>query len=159
MVESSCTFPSDLSQLSALRTFLDTACRRAWNVEADDERLCQLELAAHEAATNIIRHAYQGQPDQPIHLTVEADGETARVTLSHFGRDFDPDAVPAPDFDGNRFGGFGLYLIGQLVDEVTYIRDDEGRLGIRLFIRRGPSRGVPAARQPEKSPEGGAPCS
>ena len=146
MVESSCTFPSELSQLTALRSFLDTACRRAWGVDADDERLCQLELAVHEAATNIIRHAYQGQPGKPIHLLVETDGETARVTLSHYGRDFDPDAVPAPDFEGNRFGGFGLYLIGQLVDEVTYTRDDEGRHGIRLFTRRKPSQEATAAK-------------
>jgi anti-sigma regulatory factor (Ser/Thr protein kinase) len=146
MVESSCTFPSDLGQLTALRTFLDAACRRAWSVEADDERLCQLELAAHEAVTNIIRHAYQGQPGRPIHLLIEADDETARVTLSHYGRDFDPDAVPAPDIEGNRFGGFGLYLIGQLVDEVAYTRDDEGRLGIRLFTRRKPSQEAAAAQ-------------
>ena len=138
MVESTCTFPSDLGQLTAMRAFLDSACRRAWAVEADDEQLCELELAAHEAATNIIRHAYEGQPDRSIHLCVEADDVTARVTLSHYGRDFDPNAVPKPAFDGSRFGGFGLYLIGQLVDEVTYTRDDEGRFGIRLLKRRTP---------------------
>ena len=79
MSHSSRTFASDLAQLSALREFLDQICREAWTVEADDDALCQLELATHEAATNIIRHAYEGRTGQAIHMTVEADASTARV--------------------------------------------------------------------------------
>jgi serine/threonine-protein kinase RsbW len=138
------TFASDLGQLSALREFLDEICRGAWTVEADDDALCQLELATHEAATNIIRHAYEGRPGQLIYMTVEADAGMARVTLRHNGREFDPASVPAPKFDGTRFGGFGVYLIGQLVDEVTYTRDDEGRFMIRLVKRRPAQRGAGA---------------
>ena len=133
------TFASDLSQLAAMREFLDQTCRRVWVVEADDDVLCQLELATHEAATNIIRHAYEGRPGLPIQMAVEVDADTARVTLAHTGREFDPGVVAPPRFDGSRFGGFGVYLIGQLVDEVTSARDDEGRFVIRLVKRRRPA--------------------
>ena len=149
MLESTHTFPSDLGQLTAIREFLDDACRRAWAVEGDDDALCHLELATHEAVTNIIRHAYAGQPGGPIHMSVQADDAMARVTLAHHGRDFDPDTVPKPSFDGTRFGGFGVYLIGQLVDEVIYGRDDEGRLSIRLLKRRSSARAVEALRNRE----------
>jgi len=142
MVESSRTFPSDLGQLTAMREFLDTACRSAWAVEADDEALCELEVATQEAVTNIIRHAYQGETGRPIYMAVAADDNTAWVTLSHDGRGFDPGDIPEPSFDGSRFGGFGVYLIGQLVDEVTYTRDDDGRSGIRLVKRRSRKRGL-----------------
>jgi serine/threonine-protein kinase RsbW len=151
MTESSYTFPSELGQLSAMRGFLDAACRNAWAVESDDEKLCELELAVQEAATNIIRHAYEGQPGQPIHMTVATDPDTAHVTLRHHGRGFDPDAIPPPSFDGSRFGGFGIYLIGQLVDEVEYIRDSDGRFGIRLLKRRREAR-------PNVGSEGGPRC-
>jgi serine/threonine-protein kinase RsbW len=140
MTEASFTFPSELGQLSAMREFLDAACRSAWAVECDDDMLCELELAVQEAATNIIRHAYDGQPGLPIHMTVATDPDTARVTLRHHGRGFDPDAVPPPSFDGSRFGGFGLYLIAKLVDEVEYTRDSDGRFGIRLLKRRHAAR-------------------
>src|SRR5262249_45600769 len=115
MVEATQSFSSELGQLAAMRAFLDTACRRAWAVEADDEALCQLELATHEAATNIIRHAYAGQAGRPITMTVTADAEKACVTLRHEAGLFDPRGVAPPRFDGSRFGGFGVYLIQQLV--------------------------------------------
>ena len=149
MLELTRTFRSDLNQLAGMRDFLDRTCRDAWSVEADDDSLCQLELAVHEAATNIIRHAYAGQPDQPIEMTVAADGDNARVTLAHQGRAFDPGNVPAPTFDGSRFGGFGVYLIAQLVDEVTYTNDDAGR-SVILLVKRRP--------QVVCSPQGDAPC-
>jgi len=157
MTESSFTFPSDLGQLSAMRELLDTACRSAWAVGSDDDVLRQVELALQEAATNIIRHAYDGQPGQPIHMTVTADEHTVCVVLLHHGRGFDPDAIPPPAFDGSRFGGFGVYLIGQLVDEVQYVRDNEGRSGIRMLKRRPAPPAVDSA-QSTTSPEGGPRC-
>jgi anti-sigma B factor antagonist len=70
---------------------------------------------------------------------VEADAEQASVALYHQGLDFDPDAVAPPAFDGSRTGGFGLYLIKILVDEVYYFRDPDGRCGVRLVKRRTPA--------------------
>jgi serine/threonine-protein kinase RsbW len=138
MVESTRTFPSDLAQLAPMREFVDAACRRAWAVDADDDTLSQLQVAMQEAATNIIRHAYDGKPGEPIQLTVAADERMARVVLSHFGREFDPKSVPEPSFDGSRFGGFGIYLIERLVDEVAYTHDNDGCNGVLLVKNRPP---------------------
>ncbi len=153
MVETTCTFPSDLRQLAAMRSFLKDACRRAWAVASDDEVLGQLELAMYEAATNIIRHAYEGQSGKPIYLTIEADDASARVTLAHHGCAFQPESVPEPSFDGSRFGGFGVYMIEKLVDEVQYTRDEAGRTAIRLFKSRTPTHTVEVPCDPEPGPK------
>jgi anti-sigma B factor antagonist len=128
-------FTSDLGQLAELRGVAVDCCRRAWG-ESAAEAIEQLQLALQEAATNIVRHAYAGEPG-PIVLEVEVDAEVCRVTLTHCGRDFDPAAVDPPSFDGSRFGGFGQYLIGQCVDDVRYLHED-GRAGVRLLKRRTP---------------------
>ena len=136
MPEHSRSFTSELSRLPELRGFFNNICRAAWGVEPDDEALCQIELALQEAATNIIRHAYRGERGQPIDMTVSIDETTVEITLRHNGDDFDPATVQPPSFDGSRFGGFGIYMIQQLVDEVVYDRDAVGRAGVRLVKRR-----------------------
>ena len=49
-----------------------------------------------------------------------------------------PDQVAPPVFDGTREGGFGVYLIRQLVDEVHYTRDSAGLCAIHLVKKRNP---------------------
>jgi serine/threonine-protein kinase RsbW len=136
MVQVSQKFSSDLGQLAALRGFVRSACEQAWAGRGGETALDELELALQEAATNVIRHAYQGQGGQPIEVAVEAGPDSVSVLLSHRGKSFDPGRVPPPSFDGSRFGGFGVYIIQQLVDEVVYTHDADGRSGIRLVKSR-----------------------
>lgn len=121
MVQIKQQYSSDLCQLPGMRALVRDVCRRNWGEQDHEEALAQLELAFQEAACNIIAHAYQGDPGQPIELVIEADDEQACVTLYHYGLDFDPGSVAAPSFDGSREGGFGIYLIHQSVDEVRYL--------------------------------------
>jgi serine/threonine-protein kinase RsbW len=136
MVQVSREYRSDPRQLPAMRALVGEAGRSAWGPDADEDALGQLALAVHEAATNIIRHAYGGETAHPIHVLIEGGPDHVCVTLAHHGPDFDPGVVEAPAFDGSREGGFGLFMIGQLVDEVVYGRDHAGRRVVRLVKRR-----------------------
>lgn len=131
-------FPSDLAQVAAMRAFIAGECRRAWSGHVE-HALDQLLLAVHEAATNIIRHGYQDDAGRLIRLVLEIDPDRAQVVFSYPGRHFDPDRVPYPVFDGTREGGFGVYLIRQLVDEVHYTRDGASQCGIQLVKKRQPA--------------------
>jgi anti-sigma regulatory factor (Ser/Thr protein kinase) len=97
----------------------------------------RLELAVHEVATNIVRHAYG--PDQRgwVDVRVAGDGRELVVTLEDSGAAFDPSRAPRPDPQRPQVGGYGLYLIEQLVDEVEY-RRSAGRNRWRLTCRRIP---------------------
>jgi len=44
-----------------------------------------------------------------------------------WGCGFDPEKVPPPQFDGFAEGGFGVYIIRESVDAITYSRDGDGR--------------------------------
>jgi anti-sigma regulatory factor (Ser/Thr protein kinase) len=139
MVRTDREFTSDLRHLGEMRALVREACSRAWGPAADEEVLGRLELAVTEAATNVIRHAYQGETGRPIHMVIEAGDDQVSVSLYHHGKDFDPDSVAPPTFDGSREGGYGLYLIRESVDDVRYFRDDQGRSGICLVKKKSRS--------------------
>lgn len=124
---------SGLEELGRARDFVRDFCRRAPAAPLDDDSIGELVLAANEAASNIMKHAYAGDADQLI--TIEADAYTDRVAvrLRHLGSPFSPDSAPAPQFDGSRESGFGAYIIASSVDEVKYYRDSDGRSCVALF--------------------------
>jgi serine/threonine-protein kinase RsbW len=128
-------FRSDVRELTAMRAMVRDACARVWGPDAGAEALGRLELALAEAAANVVLHAYGGEAGRPIEMTVEVDPDRVIVSLAHHGRDFDPEAVPPPVFDGTREGGFGVYLIRESVDEVEYFRED-ARRGVRMVKNR-----------------------
>ena len=132
------TYSSELSQLAAMREFVGEACRQEWDTPADEAPLLELQLALTEAAANVIRHAYQGQAGQAIELLAEATADRIRLTLYHHGLPMDPQAVPPPEFDGSREGGFGVYMMDRLADQVTHFREADGRSAVRLVKCRTP---------------------
>ncbi|MFO0969927.1 MAG: ATP-binding protein [Gemmataceae bacterium] len=131
-------YSSELSQLPLMRAAVGEACRRHWDHPADASAIAHLELALTEAAANIIEHAYGGAAGRPILLVLEMDGDRATLTLYHEGCDFDPKTAPPPVFNGSRQGGFGVYMIGRLMDEVRHFRDSDGRCAVRLVKNRTP---------------------
>ncbi|MBV8357863.1 MAG: SpoIIE family protein phosphatase [Deltaproteobacteria bacterium] len=130
---------SALSQLLFVRQFAERFCRTLPPPALTTDSITQLQLAVAEAASNIVRHAYHGQAGQPIWLEADAFADRIVLRLCHTGESFDPKQVPAPAFDGSREGGFGVYIISQSVDEVSYFRDERGRNCVCLikYRRRG----------------------
>ncbi len=138
-------YPSELQHLAALRTFIEAECRRVWGMTgnhafpAAESALDQLLLAVQETATNIVRHGYRDESHRPIRVVLEAEADEVRLAFHYPGRSFDPDAVPPPVFDGSKEGGFGVYLIRRLVDEVRYQRDSSGLCSVHLRKKRSPA--------------------
>jgi phosphoserine phosphatase RsbU/P len=127
---------SALSQLALVREFAERFCRALPPPALTEDRIAQLQLAVTEAASNIERHAYRGHAEQPIQLEADAFPDRIVLRLYHTGESFDPKQVPPPAFDGSRDGGFGVYIIAQSVDEVSYFRDERGRNCICLIQYR-----------------------
>jgi sigma-B regulation protein RsbU (phosphoserine phosphatase) len=123
---------SDLHELRRAREFVRTFCRDAPGSPLAPDSVSALELAVHEAASNIIKHAYGGRTDQWIHLDGEAFPGQVSIRLRHAGVPFEPSAAPPPVFDGSRESGFGAYIISRSVDEVRYYRDEWGRSCVAL---------------------------
>jgi PAS domain S-box-containing protein len=123
---------SDLKQLRVVRDFVRAFCGGL----LDENGIGSLELAVNEAASNIMKHAYQGRADQWIHLEAEAFADYVSIQLHHLGDPFDPVAAPPPALDGTHESGYGAYIISQTVDQVRYYRDERGRNCVALVKKR-----------------------
>ena len=110
------------------------AADRARLVGLPADAVVEVALAVSEACTNIVRHAYAGQPEAHIVLTVTDDDRWLTFRLRDFGRKFDPATYHPPDLDALHEGGYGLFLIQQVMDEVRYITDHEQ--GTELILRK-----------------------
>jgi PAS domain S-box-containing protein len=112
------TYPATLDHLEAIVTRIVQAARVYGEAYAG-----QIELATSEIVTNIISHAYrQRSGELRIRLTLEMD--RLRIDTYDDGDAFDINQVPEPDLDPDpdapQEGGFGLFLVRQVTDEVTY---------------------------------------
>ena len=122
---------SDLKELRRAREFVRLFCRDLAE-PLDEDSVARLELAVNEAASNIMKHAYQGRTDQLIYIDAVAFPTQVSVRLHHLGDPFDPSTISPPVLDGSQESGFGIYLITQSVDEVRYYRDERGRNCVAL---------------------------
>ena len=86
----------------------------------DADSVFAIELAVGEALANIIEHAYGAKPGQEIHLTLTIDASKLSLLVRDFGRKFDKATYQPPNFNIPKEGGYGVYLIRQMMDEVTY---------------------------------------
>jgi len=96
-----------------------------------------------ECTTNVIRHAYRGQPGQPIELRFSPDGNEFRVEVLDDGEAVDPRAVPRVDLQRyaaeRRKGGLGVHLMAKLMDSVSYSRCSSRNLC--RMVKRKPRAG------------------
>lgn len=85
------------------------------------------ELALEEVFMNVVMHAAPVASTAPrveLSLSIAEDGVT--MTVADDGPQFDPLSVPPPDVTSavaeRRIGGYGIYLVRQLMDAVSYQR-------------------------------------
>ena len=91
---------SDLKELETIRNFVRNFCQQAIRPALGEETTWQLELAANEAAANIMQHAYGGRDNQPIQIEADVFADHLQLCLNHWGNHFKPPAsVPAPQPD------------------------------------------------------------
>lgn len=112
---------SRTERLIDVRKFVSAAAR---DFGFDDEEVSKIALAIDEACTNIIKHAYNFDPDKEINVTVKAGNSAFEVLITDHGKQFNPDAVPSPDMkeylSHYKRGGLGVYLMRSLMDKVEY---------------------------------------
>jgi serine/threonine-protein kinase RsbW len=115
--------PANLSYLSIISHALGEVLRYIEDLPDAEYTVYNLQLAVHEACTNIVEHAYANQPTGRIRTTITLNHTPRRlvVELHDTGQSFDITAVTVPDLDTPQEGGYGLFLIHSLMDEVSYL--------------------------------------
>ncbi len=92
---------------------------------ADISEFCHAyELAVSEAFTNSVRHAEPSQPETQVTMRVSSENSILAVCIIDANPPFNP-VTQAPDINSYPEGGYGLFLIHQLMDTVSYAREND----------------------------------
>lgn len=130
-------FPAQFQYLDEIRDFVAEIARQGG---FSDKEIYSIQLAADEAASNIIEHAYEGVTDGELEIACGMKGDLLTITLHDHGQPFDPASVRPPDLKADlsdrQIGGLGIYLMRKLMDEVEYESSTHGGNRLTLTKRR-----------------------
>lgn len=129
--------PGQSSELPALNDWLHAQ----WEAAGLAPDTCfTFELALEEVFINVAMHAAKPGFMPQVELVFERDGEHVSLAVCDDGPAFDPLAAPPPDVDAaledRPVGGLGIYLIREMMDDVTYQRTG-ARNCLRMVKRVG----------------------
>ena len=114
------TIGSDIEEIPKVSAFLD---ERMHAFGYGEDEILDTQLAVEEAVTNVVVHGYK-KPGGEIIVSCRISDDRIEVRITDAAPRFDPLAVPEPELDSTiedrEVGGLGIYLIRQLMDEVSY---------------------------------------
>lgn len=113
-----------ISNLSPLVEFVGS---HAEKFGLDPARVSEIMLAVEEAAVNVFNYAYPYGTGE-VGISCTGSGDTFIIEITDSGIPFDVLSLPDPDttssIEERNIGGLGVYFIRQLMDEVSYRRED-----------------------------------
>jgi serine/threonine-protein kinase RsbW len=86
-----------------------------------------VNLAIDELVVNVMRYAYVDDDTHLIEIELAIQGEQVILRIVDDGRPFDPRRGPSLDLhaEDREVGGLGLILVLDMVDALTYRREEE----------------------------------
>ena len=119
------TLHNNVQEASLLAPFIETI---ATENGLDHSLTMELTLAVEEAVVNVMEYAYpQGETGEVTIEVSVADG-LLDINIIDSGAPFDPTQKSDPDtslpVEERSIGGLGIFLVRQVMDTVSYRRDD-----------------------------------
>lgn len=124
-------FTIDSSELDNVKKFLENVLAE-WTIS--EVIIQDIVLCCDEAVTNIVTHGYKNLSEEKkkadhFICELEMSGKTISIRIIDQGAEFDYTKVPEPDInknlEGKRTGGFGVFLMRSLMDDVKFYRQGE----------------------------------
>ncbi len=140
------------ARLEQVRDACDFVVACAETTEMDERAVYHCQMAVDEALTNIIEHGYGFEGEEsPIEVCCQRDGDRFVITLMDESPAFNPLEHEAPDpdepLDSREPGGWGIYFIRRLMNDVTYER--VGEKNVLTLVKA-----IPAGREGEPGTPG-----
>lgn len=111
-------FPVDSASLKDVRAFAREVLAKdeLFNPTKDD-----VVLAIAEAAQNIVKHAYSGEPTgDTMRVEISFKENQLKIDLYDKGKPAIPQNIKPRKIDDIKPGGLGTFFIGQIMDEVIF---------------------------------------
>lgn len=127
----SITFPSRPKFLYVMRSAVYPVLVDAGFSKKDTRKIV---LALDEACSNVIKHAYEGDPAGTISLTLDVSDTDLRIEIRDTGKKVDISTIAPRDLAEIRPGGLGTHFIGSVFENVEY--DTSGPKGTLLVLTK-----------------------
>lgn len=117
------------AELSLLDEMIDFILSQAKQKDDDKKFISRMRLVAEEALVNVINYAYEGaQGDIVIEASIMED-KSFKIEISDKGIAFNPLEKDEPDLDvdidDRQIGGLGIFMINEIMDDVSYRRESD----------------------------------
>jgi serine/threonine-protein kinase RsbW len=127
------SIPANLNYLPILGPCLEAILKEMPPPSEDKNLPYALELAVHETCTNIVQHAYRNSSGRiELELSLAQHPQRLVIDLYDTGRAFNLAEVSQPNLDIPQEHGYGLFLVRQLMDDVSY-QPENGKNHWRLI--------------------------
>lgn len=120
------TLPSRADYLGAVRSVVRGFLEECMDARLSEEEVNGIQMALQEACINVVRHAHKGDATLPLVVTVSAPKGRFVIEVEDFGGGLPPRDRQPPDPDPlhPREGGYGIFIMRQVMDEVrSEVRD------------------------------------
>lgn len=126
--------PSNPDELPKVDEFAE---RVAEEMSFSKEEKDDIAISVTEVVNNAIIHGNLADPKKIVHIVFCREEDSLIVKIRDEGDGFNPDDLPDPTSTDNllKLKGRGIFIIRQLMDDVTYRKTDEG-MEVTLVKRR-----------------------
>lgn len=124
----SSVFAGIRESLGEVRTFMGEFLHENFK-DIRDDLFHSLVLAVNEAVANIIEHNYEKNPKligREILMEIEKYDTSCYIQLYYDGEEFEWTTIKNPDLSDLKSGGYGLFLIREIMDSVCYGSNIDG---------------------------------
>jgi serine/threonine-protein kinase RsbW len=128
------------SRLGYERVAMDAASSLAQRMGFEGDRVSALKTAISEAITNAIEHGNQHNETMKVVVLLAARGDELIISVTDQGnKAFDSSHMPKRPtieeaLDRSDKGGWGIWLIRELMDEVEFTTAPSGGNQVRMVI-------------------------
>jgi anti-anti-sigma factor len=134
------TIPGQVDRVPVARAFVAEAAQRAG---LDERAAHHCQLVVDEACTNVVEHGYADDGAQhSLDVVCRCEDDQFSITVSDDGPAFNPltrdDPDPNAPLEEREPGGWGIFFIKKLMDEVIY-RYENGRNSLTMIKHAHPA--------------------
>ena len=128
---------NEIAELERLAVFVEEVSEQ---LNLDAETAMNLNLALEEVVSNVILYAYPQKMSEFINVMASSDDKVLVFTITDKGEEFDPTKVEEADItlgaEDREIGGLGIFIVKNIMNEVTYQRlDGKNVLTLKKNIR------------------------
>jgi serine/threonine-protein kinase RsbW len=125
------------SRIEAIAEAAQAAAKFISSVGLGEEIAFGVDMAVREAVTNAVLHGNKQELQKMVEVTLLNTTSALEITVRDHGTGFDPGSVPDPTDPQNlmKTSGRGILFMRTFMDEVQWLRHDEGGTVVRMIKR------------------------